>query len=186
MASETTEAASETAGHAAEAAEHGAVGLPQLDFASWDNQIFWLVVALAALFLLMSRIALPRITSVIEDRADAIADDLDRASDLRRRAEAAEAAYEAALASARTEAGRIAAEARAEVQKELDAAIARADAEIAARAAESETRIAAIRDGALASIEIVAAEATAAILAAFLPQARDEAAIAAAVKARLG
>jgi F-type H+-transporting ATPase subunit b len=177
MATETTAAAAE---------EVHKIGLPQLDFSTFDSQIFWLVVALVVLFFLMSRIALPRIASVIEDRADAIADDLDRASDLKRRAEAAEAAYEAALAAARVEAGRIAAAARAGVQKELDAAVAEADARIVERTAVAEERIAAIREGALASIETAATDTAQAIVAQLLPAAADDKAVAGAVKARLG
>lgn len=164
----------------------GSTGLPQLDFSTWDSQILWLAVALVVLFLLMSRIALPRIAGTIEDRADAIADDLDRAADLRRRAELAEAAYELRLAEARAEAARIAAATRAEMQRDLDAAIARADEEIAAKVADSERRIAAIRAGAPASIRQVALGAAEAVVAALLPSAADAAAIEAAVTARLG
>ncbi|WP_118136476.1 F0F1 ATP synthase subunit B' [Oceanicella sp. SM1341] len=178
-----TETAEELIHEAAE--PHASGGLPQLDFSNWDSQIFWLVVALVLLYFLMSRIALPRISSVIEDRADAIADDLDQAADLKRRAEEAEVSYTAALNAARAEAQTIAAEARAEVQKELDAAIAKADAEIAARTAESEKRIAEIRDGALEAVETVATDTAQAIVAALLPAAQDEAAISAAVKQRV-
>lgn len=168
------------------ATPHQGVGLPQLDFSSWDSQIFWLAVSLVVLFLLMSRIALPRIQTVIEDRADAIADDLDRAADYKRRAEQAEKAYEAALAEARARAQKIAADARAEVQRDLAAAIAKADAEIAARTAESEKRIAAIRDGARDSVQAVATETAEAIVAAILPGAADNRAIADAVRSRIG
>ncbi|RMH47721.1 MAG: F0F1 ATP synthase subunit B' [Alphaproteobacteria bacterium] len=169
----------------ADAAGHGSVGLPQLDFATWDSQIFWLAVSLVVLFLLMSRIALPRIQTVIEDRADAIADDLDRAAEYKRKAEAAEKAYEAALAEARARAQKIAAEARAEVQRELAAAIARADAQIAERMAESERRIAEIRAGARESVRAVATEVAQAIVARLLPGVADDKAIARAVGARL-
>jgi F-type H+-transporting ATPase subunit b len=189
MATETT---TEAAAHAtdavtdaAHAAETHGGGLPQLDFSTWDSQIFWLAVALAVLYLLMSRIALPRIQSTIENRADTIADDLDRAAEFKRKAEAAQAAYEAALAAARAEAGRIAAEARAAMQKELAAAIAAADASIAERAAQSEKRIQAIRDEALTSVEQVATDTAQAIVAALLPGAADEAAVAAAVRSAL-
>lgn len=171
--------------HAAEE-PHASGGLPQLDFSNWGSQIFWLIVALVVLYYLMSRVALPRIAAVIEDRADAIADDLDQAADLRRRAEEADVAYNEALANARAEAQRISAEARAEIQAELNTAIAKADAEIAARAAESEKRIAEIREGALEAVETVATDAAQAIVASLLPAAADEASVTSAVKSRLG
>ena len=89
--------------------EHAATGLPQLNFETWPSQVFWLIVALLVLYYLMSRIALPRIASVLEERADAIAGDLDRAEELKRKAEEAERAYKQALADARSNAQAIAA-----------------------------------------------------------------------------
>jgi F-type H+-transporting ATPase subunit b len=142
--------------HGAETGAPSAVGMPQLDFTSYGNQIFWLVVALAAIYLIVTRIAMPRISAVLADRKGTMTNDLAAAEDFKARAEAAEAAYAKALADARTEAQRIAAEARAAIQKDLDAAIARADAEIAARASESERRIGEIRASAIDAVREVA------------------------------
>ncbi len=166
-------------------ADADSVGMPQLDFATFPSQIFWLIVALVALYFILSKVALPRIAGVIEERHDAIEDDLDRAADFRRRASEAEAAYEAALAEAKQRAGEIAAKARAEMQADVDKAIAKADAEIAARAAEGEKRIADIRASALRSIEEVANDAAAALVDRLAPGAADPAAIQSAVASRL-
>lgn len=167
-------------------ADKASGGLPQLDFDTWPSQIFWLIVSLVILYNLMTKIALPRISSVLEERADAIADDLDRAEEFKRKAEEASAAYDRALAEARTEAQAIATETRAEIQKEIDAELAKADEEIAARAAESERRIKQIRDDALASVGVVADETAAAIVESVLPDALDAEAVKAAVGAELG
>ena len=122
--------------------------MPQLDFAIYPNLIFWLVVALVALYFILSRVALPRIGTVLAERNDAIANDIEMAALLKRRAEEAEAAYNAALAQARDEAHKIAAETKAGIDKELASLLAKADAEIAVKAAESEKRIGEIRDSA--------------------------------------
>ncbi len=153
MANTTTEAANEAAGHAAESA-----GMPQLDFATFPNQIFWLVVALIVIYFILSRIALPRIGGILADRQSTITNDLAAAEDLKVKAAEAEKAYNQALIDARAEANKIVAEARAEIQKDLDKATAKADAEIAAKAAESEKAIAEIRARALESIKDVATE----------------------------
>jgi F-type H+-transporting ATPase subunit b len=166
--------------------EHAATGLPQLNFETWPSQIFWLLVALVVLYYLMSRIALPRIASVLEERADAIAGDLDRAEELKRKAEEAEAAYRQALAEARSNAQAIAAETRAEIQKEIDAATERADAEISARTAESERRIAEIRESAIQNVRQVAEEAAIAVVDRIMPGVAEEDAVRSAVQARLG
>jgi F-type H+-transporting ATPase subunit b len=169
-----------------EVVEHGATGLPQLNFETWPSQIFWLLVALVVLYYLMAKIALPRIAGVLEERADAVASDLDRAEELKRKAEEAERAYRQALADARSRAQTIAAETRAEIQKEIDAAMARADAEISARTAEGERRIAEIRDSAIESVRQVADETAVAVVDRIMPDVADAEAVRAAVQARLG
>jgi F-type H+-transporting ATPase subunit b len=165
--------------------EHAEAGMPQLDFAIYPNLIFWLVVAMVALYLIMSRIALPRIATVLAERNDAIANDIEMAALLKRRAEEAEAAYNAALAEAREDAHKIAAEAKAQVDKELSTLLAKADAEIAVKVAESEKRIVEIRDSAARSVEEVARDTAAAIVDALLPGAADQAALDAALASRL-
>lgn len=165
--------------------EHAEAGMPQLDFSIYPNLIFWLVVAIVALYLILSRIALPRIGLVMAERNDAISNDIETAALYKRRAEEAESAYNAALAQARDEAHRIAAETRAGIDKELAGLLAKADAEIAVKAAGSEKRIAEIRESATRSVEEVARDTAAAIVAALMPQAADQTAVDAAVTDRL-
>ncbi|NVO57509.1 F0F1 ATP synthase subunit B' [Rhodobacteraceae bacterium B1Z28] len=143
-----------------------AIGMPQLCFDWFPNQIFWLVITLVVIFLVLSRVALPRIAAILAERQGTITNDLAAAEDLKAKAVEAEEAYNKALADARSEAQRIAAEARAEIQVGLDEAIAKADAEIAAKAAESEKAIADIRAGALESIQVVAKDTAAELVTA--------------------
>ena len=154
MATEATEAAAE------------APGMPQLDFSTFPNQIFWLVVTLVVIYLVLSKVALPRIASVLAERQGTITNDIAAAEDLKVKAAEAEEAYDKALAEARTEANRIAAEAKAEMQAEVDEAMVKADAEIAARTAESEARIAEIREGAAAAVRDVAKDTAKEVVAA--------------------
>ena len=177
------EVAPEGGAEVVQAAE--AAGMPQLDFSTFPNQIFWLVVTLVAIYLILTRVALPRIGSVLAERQGTITNDIAAAEDLRSRAADAEAAYEKALADARSDAQKISAEARAEINTEVEAAMARADAEIAALTAESEREIGAIRETALADVEIVAKDVARAIVSAFDTQA-DAGAVDAAVDAQLG
>lgn len=178
MASETTS----EAGHAV--AEHYQ-GMPQLNPDWFTNQIFWLVVTLVIVYFVLTKVALPRIATVLSERASAMANDLEQAETFKQKAVEAEEAYNKALADARAEAGRIVAEAKAEIQKDLDAAVAVADAEIAAKAAESEASIAEIRKGAVKSIEDVAKATTAEIISAVMPGTGDAKAITAAVKSQM-
>lgn len=176
MATEATDAA-----HGA--AEAASPGMPQLDFSTFPNQIFWLVVTLIVIYFVLSRVALPRIASVLAERQGTITNDIAAAEDLKAKAAEAEKAYDKALADARAEAGRIAAEAKAEMQAEVEAAMAKADAEIAARTAESEARITEIRQGAAAAIAEVARDTAKAVVAAMGVDV-DAKAVDAAVNAR--
>ncbi|MFN6978117.1 MAG: F0F1 ATP synthase subunit B' [Gemmobacter sp.] len=161
-----------------------AVGMPQLDTSTFANQIFWLLIALGAIYWILTRIALPRIEAILTERKGTITNDLLAAEELKGKAKAAEAAYGEALAQARAEANRIVAEARAAIQVELDAATAKADAEIAARVAESESRIMAIRATAVEGVTLVANDTAEALVAA-LGGKTDAATVSAAVAARL-
>ncbi len=145
-------------------------GMPQLDPTFMPNLVFWLIVTMVVIYFLLSRIALPRISGIIEDRQTAIQNDLDQAAELKQAAEQANASYEQALKDARAEAQGIAAETRAEIQKELDVAIAKADAEIAAKASESEARISEIRATAMTSVEAVAKDISVDIAEALSPK----------------
>jgi F-type H+-transporting ATPase subunit b len=169
------------AGAAGEAAEKG---MPQLNFATWPNQIFWLLVALVILYVVVTKIAMPRIASVLAERKGTIGNDLAAAEELKAKAKAAEKAYNLALEQARAEATKIIAATKAEIQKDLDAAMAKADAEIGAKAAESEKRIAEIRAGAVDAVAEVARDTAGALVAALGGHA-DAGAIEAAVSARL-
>lgn len=162
-----------------------APGMPQLDFSTFPNQIFWLVITIVVIYLILSRVALPRIGAVLAERQGTITNDIAAAEDLKRQAAEAEDAYNKALADARAAAQTIAAETRAEIMADLADATEKADAEIAAKAAESAARIDEIRAGAMEAVEVVARDTAAEIVAALAPNAADDDSVAAAVTARV-
>ncbi len=168
-----------------EVVDAAAPGMPQLDFSTFPNQIFWLVVTLVVIYLILSRVALPRIADILAERQGKITHDLAAAEDLKLKAVEAEQAYEKALAEARAEANRIVGLAKDEIKADLDAAIAVADAEIAAKMAESEQAIAEIRANAVTSIAEVARSTAVELANTLAPGIADEAAVLAAVETRL-
>ena len=148
------------------ATEAATPGMPQLDFSTFGNQIFWLVVTLVVIYLILSRVALPRIAGVLAERSGTISNDVAAAEELKAKAFAAEEAYNKALADARAEAAKIVATTKADMKAELDAAIAKADAEISQKTAESEKVISEIRATALESVEEVAKNTAMALVSA--------------------
>lgn len=166
------------------AAEASSGGMPQLDFSTWGNQIFWLVLALIAIYMILSRVALPRIAAILAERQGTISNDIAAAEDLKSKAADAEAAYDKALVDARAEAQNIIGKSKADMQADLDKAIAKADDQIAAKSAESEKAISEIRAGALKNVKAVAKDTVKEIVSAMGGKA-DAKTITAAVTSRM-
>jgi F-type H+-transporting ATPase subunit b len=138
--------------------------MPQLNPLDWGPQLIWLLITFGILYVLMLKVALPRIGAVIEARADRIAKDLAEADRLRRQTEEAIAAYEQTLAEAKQKAHAIIDEGRAKLKAESAAERARLDAELAERGAEAETRINAAKTAAMRDVNEVAANVAADIV----------------------
>ena len=138
--------------------------MPQLNPLDWGPQLIWLLITFGILYVLMLKVALPRIGAVLEARADRIAKDLAEADRLRRQTEEAIAAYEQTLAEAKQKAHAIIDEGRAKLKAESAAERARLDAELAERGAEAETRINAAKTSAMRDVNEVAADVAADIV----------------------
>ncbi len=143
--------------------EHGK-GFPPFDSSTFASQLLWLVLTFAALYLLMSRVALPRVGAIIENRQKRIAGDLAEAQGMKDQSDAAIAAYEKALAEARGRAQTLANEAREKHAAAAEADRKTLDAKLNAHIAESEKTIAASRASAMANVRNIASEAAAAIV----------------------
>ena len=132
--------------------------MPQLDTSTWPPQLFWLAVTFAALYYIVSTVVIPRTGGVIALRKSTIEGDLAAAQKLKGETDAAIAAYEEALASARGRAQGIAMENRNKLNGEIDAERAKLDAVLGAKTAEAEKQIGAAKTKALAEIRDVAAD----------------------------
>lgn len=139
-------------------------GLPQLEIDLFASQIFWLLLTFAFLYMMMARVALPRIAGVLEDRRDKIADDLDKAEELNAQAQAAIEAYEKALAEARSRAHAIAQDTRDQIKAEAEAQRAETETRLNRKLEEAEARITETKERALSNVREVASETAAAIV----------------------
>lgn len=138
---------------------------PPFNAETFAPQLFWLVLTFSALYLIMSRIALPRIGEVIEERADRIQRDLDAAERLKNETDAAIASYEQALADARSNASSIASETREKVNAEIEAERGRVEAELTQKLDAAEQRIAETREKALSNVDDIATDVAGEVVA---------------------
>jgi F-type H+-transporting ATPase subunit b len=136
----------------------GGATMPQFDPSSFASQIFWLIITFGALYLVLSKVALPRIAGVIEERQDTIADNLDRAETARRQAHEAEETRQEALRKARQRASETIHEAVAKARKDSEAREDEADEAARQRVDEALSGIAERRDRALDEIRSVAVD----------------------------
>ena len=157
--------------------------MPQLNPLDWAPQLIWLLITFGLLYLLMVYVALPRIGSVIEARADHIAKDLAAADTLRRKTEEAIAAYEQALAEAKQKAHAIVEEGRLKLKEETAGERAKLESELAKRSAEAEARINEAKISAMREVNAVAADVAADIVRRLIGAAPAKADIAKAVQA---
>lgn len=167
-----------------EVAEQGA-GLPQLNIATFEEQVVWLFLTFIVLFVIVSRLVLPRVTKVLEEREERIANDLDTAERLRKDAEDVKNAYEEAVAKARKKAQDTILGAKEKIQADIAKAQAELDADLSAKAAEAEARIVKAREEALASVGDVAAEVAGELVSKLAGIEGDDATVSKAVKSAM-
>ena len=130
--------------------------MPQLDLSTFPSQIFWLAVIFLLLYLLMARVALPRVAAMIDARKARIEGDLERAAQMKAEAEAVMAAYERSLADARAQAQATLKEAMDRFAAEASERQRKAAETLAAETSAAEKRIAAAKAEALAGLRAVA------------------------------
>ena len=167
---------------ATEAGHEASGGLPQFEFQWWAGPIFWLLIIFAVLYVLLSRVFLPRLRRVKDERAGTIATAIEAARQVQ-----AEAAGQAEVAKAEVEQARAAsrataAAAKARVTETANARAAEEEAVVNARIAKAEAAIGKTRDAAMSNVSSIASDTTRAIVEKLTGKAATAAETAAAVK----
>jgi F-type H+-transporting ATPase subunit b len=131
---------------------------------TFASQLVSLLIAFVALYLIVSRIALPRVGSVIDARQNAIDGDLAEAQKLKDASDSALKAYESELAAARSRAQAIGAETREKLNAASEAERKTLEERLSVKLADSEKTIASTRETAMSNVRGIAADAAAAIV----------------------
>ena len=153
-----------------------AEGMPQMDFKNplTTSQVVWGTIIFVVLYILASRFALPKVASVLEERAARIARDLETAQASKLQADAGMDEAAAAIAKAR-------AEAQTAINAALDAAKGAAaeqsavlNARLERQLADAETQIAGARTQAMTALREVATETAATVVTRLTGRAPDQ------------
>ncbi len=148
----------EHAADATAAGEHAAGGaFPPFDATLFASQLFWFALTFGSLYFIVSRFVLPKVASVLAQRAATVKGDLDAAAIQSAAAEDARAAMERGAAKARNDARAMIEKARADMQAKLTAEQESAEARLATRIRAAEAKVDAERAKALAEIPAIAA-----------------------------
>lgn len=159
----------------------GHPAFPPFQAEHFPSQLTWLAVSFVLLYVLMAKVALPRIAAIFAERSKRIGDDLKAAESLKVQSDAAHAAYERALADARGRAQAIAAETREQQAAAAEAINKRLEAELHERLAVAERSIAATRTAAMGNVGAIAAETASAIVERLIGKAPADHEVAAAL-----
>jgi F-type H+-transporting ATPase subunit b len=148
---------------------------------TFASQLVWLAITFVVLYLLISRIAVPRIGGILEERAKRIEGDFAAAQRMKEESEAALAAYEKSLAEARNRAQAIGTEIRDKLNAEAEERRKALETKLNAELAEAEKTIAATKSAAMANVRGIAVDAAAAIVERLIGSAPPAPAVQAAV-----
>lgn len=162
---------------------HGAKGgFPPFESETFASQILWLALTFGLLYILMSKLALPRVASILDQRRNRIASDLDTARQMKADSDAAAAAHEKALVEARTKAQAIASETHDKVKADAETARKAVEAELAAKLAAAEQSIHTTKTKAMGNVRSIAVETASAIVEQLTGQSPSSNDVAAAVE----
>jgi F-type H+-transporting ATPase subunit b len=152
---------------------------------TFASQLVSLLIAFVALYLIVSRIALPRVGSLLDERQKKIEGDLTAAQTLRDESDAALKAYESELAAARSRAQGIGSETREKLNAASEAERKTLEERLSVKLAEAEKAIAATREAAMSNVRSIASDAAIAIVQRLAGLAPDRRTVNKAVDASL-
>ncbi|HEY0223800.1 MAG TPA: F0F1 ATP synthase subunit B [Pseudolabrys sp.] len=154
---------------------------PPFQSQTFASQLVWLVIAFVLLYVLMLKVALPRVAAVIENRQKRIDGDIADAGKLKAQSDEAVAAYEKALADARARAQAIANETRDTQAAAAETRRKALEGELNAKLADAENTIAATKTAAMTNVRSIAEDATRAIVERLIGEVPSDKAVADAV-----
>ena len=139
-------------------------GMPQLNHEFWLSQIFWLILVFSALYLIIWKIFLPKITLSIENRRSKVVNDLDEAQQLKESAEKKLHEYNEIIEKSKNEAKKIIEDSKKKLNKDIETKKKDFNEEIEKELIAAEKEIKDLKKSSILSINNIAAETSAEII----------------------
>jgi F-type H+-transporting ATPase subunit b len=181
MASKAEE--SQIAAAVAPGGGHGDNSFPPFDPANFSPVLIWLALTFGLLYLLMAKVALPRVEKILHARMHKISGDIAQANDFKAQSEIAAAAHEKMLAEAKAKALKLAQETHARLNAETEAKRHALEAELNAKLGAADAQIAEMKAKAMSNVESIAKDTAAAIVERMTGKPADPKAVASALAA---
>ena len=154
---------------------------PPFDSHTFASQLVWLAITFVLLYVILAKVALPRVGGIIAERQKRIDDDLAQANSFKTQSDGALAAYEKSLADARNRAQSIANDMRDKKAAEAESTRKKLEDQLQAKLADAERTIAGTKQKAMANVHGIATDAAKAIVERLTGKAPADKAIDAAV-----
>jgi F-type H+-transporting ATPase subunit b len=139
-------------------------GMPQLNPEFWVSQIFWLTITFGILYVVLSKLILPKISTNLEIRKSQILDNIEAAEKQRKESELKITEYEQIVQNSRNEAKNYFKQARDKLLRDINLKKNTLDNELSEEIKKAETEIKELRDRAPEKINKIAVETSADLL----------------------
>ena len=139
-------------------------GMPQLDPKYWFSQGFWLIVTFTALYLLISKLFIPKIKNNIDDRERKIKDDLEKAKIYKENSEIKNREYVQVLDKSSKEISKMIYDSRKKLEKDIQIKKQLIEKQINDEIKKTENEIKNFKQSSLSSVEKISEELTSKII----------------------
>jgi F-type H+-transporting ATPase subunit b len=156
-------------------------GMPQLDPTYWASQGFWLILIFASLYLVLSKMFIPKIKESIDDRENKIKDDLDEAEKIRLTAEEKLKEYEITIENAKKEVQKIIFESKNKLSIEIQNKKKEIEKEIATEVKSAEREIKNLKKDSLPGVSLISEEMTSKVIEMISGEPLNQSSVKAAV-----
>ena len=157
----------------ASTSNNGAVGMPQLDFSTFPNQIFWLVVFCVVLFAIVKFFIIPRMEDIFANRRKIIDGNIAKAEEIRLRVNEIEKKIEEELQKAKSQCDEIMNTSGINIKEQMASALEDSKIATSQLISEAELRLKELRDGSETAIEKISEELASEIIKKITSEKQD-------------